>query len=100
MFPSLFPHFPYTTLFRSDPFNVTELIVQVSTLSAPALATGTVESAVTIALSVAVQPLGPVTGNRYVPAFFTTGRAVLAPLTMFPSLVLQAKVAPAVLDDP
>src|SRR5437773_890469 len=83
-----------------EPDNVTLVTVQLSVLSVPALATGTVASTVTTALSVAVQPLGPVTVKTYVPALLTTGVAVFAPLTMFPVAVVQLNDAPAVLDEP
>src|SRR5439155_23827688 len=83
-----------------EPDNVTLVTVQLSALSVPALATGTAASAVTTALSAAVQPLGPVTVRMYVPALLTTGVEVFAPLTMFPVAVVQLNNAPAVLDEP
>ena len=85
-----------------DPLKDIEVVVQVNTLSAPALAFGSVLFKVTKATSVAVHPLaGSVTVNVYVPAALTVGVAFVAPETMFPPLLAaQEKVAPAVVEEP
>src|SRR5438132_12657386 len=100
MFPVVVVQLNNAPAVLDEPDNVTLVTVQLRVLSVPASATGTAASAVTTALSVAVQPLGPVTVRTYVPALLTTGVAVAAPLTMFPVAVLQLNSAPAVLDDP
>jgi hypothetical protein len=46
---------------EEDPSNITEVIVQFNSLSAPALTFGTVASWVITTASLAVQPFGPVT---------------------------------------
>ena len=85
-----------------DPLKAIEVVVQVKTLSAPALTLGVVLFKVTKATSLAVHPLaGFVTVNVYVPAAFTVGVAVVAPETMLPPLLAtHENVAPAVVEDP
>gem|GEM_PF-2833524 len=68
-----------------DPPSNTDVTVHVRTLASPASAFGRVLFNVTIAKSVAEQPLsGSVTVRVYVPAASTTGVAVLAPERMCP----------------
>ena len=55
----------------------------------------------TTAASVEVQPLeGSVTVRVYVPSASTTADALELPDTILPLLVVQANVAPVVLDEP
>ena len=85
-----------------DPLSDNDVVVHVSTLSAPALTFGKLASNVTTATSVAVHPLtGFVTVSVYVPAALTVGVAVVAPDTIFPPpLATQPKVTPGVVEVP
>jgi hypothetical protein len=83
---------------EDEPLSVTEVTLQVSSLSGPASALGGVMFCVTFTVSLAVQPLaGSVTVSVYKPGALTEG---VAEVEEKPPGPLQLKVAPGVVEEP
>ena len=100
IFPSAVVHRYVAPPVVEEPFSITETVVQLSVMSAPAFASGIAPLKLTITVSLAEHPAGFVTVKMYVPPESTVGVAVFSPETIFPPMVVHANAAPEVEDEP